>query len=377
MNHSTAANSSITVDGAAVADAPAASIAFISDADAGNATILLKSSPLVGNAGGVLFFGGGASGPSARVITEAGSNVFVTGNAGIIDTSIGYITGAGNINLGASTLIVGALGQNATLSGQISGHDGSLVKTGTDSLTLAGTNTYTGLTIVEQGTLIVNGSIASHAVVESGATLKGTGSMGIPTVKPGGIFAPGTSPGTITVAGLNLQSGSTLQFELGATRDHIVVTNNGNITLGGLLDLSILSGFNPALGQTFSLFEGSIGSITGAFSAVNAPIINGHTLSLVYGANSVMLELGNAGDFNGDGRIDSSDYVVWRKGLGTTYTQNDYNVWRTNFGATAGSGSGSAGNLPSQSAVPEPSSAVLLLLTLVIVGASVRAGRPM
>ena len=346
-NHSTAANSSITVDGAAIADGSAARLAFSSDADAGNATILLKSSPLVGNAGGGLFFGAGASGPSARVTTEAGSLVYVAGNAGISDTSIGYITGAGNINLGASTLIVGALGQNATLSGQISGSNGSLVKTGTDSLTLAGTNTYTGLTIVEQGTLIVNGSIASHAVVKNGATLKGTGSMGIPTVESGGIFAPGTSPGTITVAGLNLQSGSTLQFELGATRDHIVVTNNGNITLGGILDISLLDGFVP-VGPTV-LFEGAIGSITGTFSAVHAPVFNGHTLGVVYNGNQVSIQVVDAGDFNHDGKVDAADLALWKTDFGTaagaTHMQGDadadldvdgadFLVWQRQLGST-------------------------------------------
>jgi phospholipase/lecithinase/hemolysin len=38
------------------------------------------------------------------------------------------------------------------------------------------------------------------------------------------------------------------------------------------------------------------------------------------------------GDFNHDGAEDAADYVVWRKGLGTTFTQNDYDVWRANFG---------------------------------------------
>jgi hypothetical protein len=139
-----------------------------------------------------------------------------------------------------------------------------------------------------------------------------------------------------------------------------------------VLDLSLLDGFDPALGQTFSLFEGSIGSVTGTFSAVNAPIFNGYALKLVYGMNQVTLVVGEAGDFNGDGAVNAADYVVWRKGLGTTYTQDDYNVWRAHFGATAGSGSGSALGLPSQAAVPEPASAILLLLALVIVGASVR-----
>ena len=35
------------------------------------------------------------------------------------------------------------------------------------------------------------------------------------------------------------------------------------------------------------------------------------------------------GDFNGNGVVDAADYVVWRNGLGTTYTQSDYNTWRS------------------------------------------------
>ena len=49
-----------------------------------------------------------------------------------------------------------------------------------------------------------------------------------------------------------------------------------------------------------------------------------------------------AGDFNEDGVVDAADYVVWRKGLGTTYTQKDYDTWRAHFGQTAGIGSDQA-----------------------------------
>ena len=38
------------------------------------------------------------------------------------------------------------------------------------------------------------------------------------------------------------------------------------------------------------------------------------------------------GDFNLDGTVDAADYVVWRNGLGTTYTQSDYDVWRPTSG---------------------------------------------
>jgi hypothetical protein len=72
------------------------------------------------------------------------------------------------------------------------------------------------------------------------------------------------------------------------------------------------------------------------------------------------LSLALAGDFNHDAAVDAADYVVWRKGHGTTYTQDHYDVWRTNFGRTA---SGSAG-VHANAAVPEPSSASLLLLAV-------------
>jgi hypothetical protein len=62
------------------------------------------------------------------------------------------------------------------------------------------------------------------------------------------------------------------------------------------------------------------------------------------------------GDFNLDGTVDAADYVVWRNGLGSTYTQNDFNVWRANFGQNT-----DAEALPSQAAVPEPVTLVHLM----------------
>jgi hypothetical protein len=66
------------------------------------------------------------------------------------------------------------------------------------------------------------------------------------------------------------------------------------------------------------------------------------------------------GDFNGDNVVNAADYVVWRKGLGTIYTQNDYNVWRSHFGQTAGSGTALPSAASLSAAVPEPNSALLL-----------------
>jgi hypothetical protein len=85
------------------------------------------------------------------------------------------------------------------------------------------------------------------------------------------------------------------------------------------------------------------------------------------------------GDYNRDGTVDTADYVVWRKGLGTTYTQADYDVWRANFGQTIGSG----GALPSAvplsiasaeplPAIPEPSTAIVVFVGSLALAAGCR-----
>jgi hypothetical protein len=60
-----------------------------------------------------------------------------------------------------------------------------------------------------------------------------------------------------------------------------------------------------------------------------------------------------AGDFNFDGVVNAADYVVWRKTDGSTVS---YNKWRTNFGRTV------AGGSISNTTVPEPAAALLLVL---------------
>jgi hypothetical protein len=68
------------------------------------------------------------------------------------------------------------------------------------------------------------------------------------------------------------------------------------------------------------------------------------------------------GDYNNNGIIDAADYVVWRKGQ----ADGDYNLWRSNFGETV---SGSGGS------VPEPSSVLLLALSIAALPAFVQRQR--
>ena len=76
------------------------------------------------------------------------------------------------------------------------------------------------------------------------------------------------------------------------------------------------------------------------------------------------------GDYNRDGVVDAADYVVWHKGLGTTYTQTDYDAWRANFGQTIGSGAAGyplgASADPLSIPVPEPATLTLLIMAMVV-----------
>jgi hypothetical protein len=68
------------------------------------------------------------------------------------------------------------------------------------------------------------------------------------------------------------------------------------------------------------------------------------------------------GDFNRDGVVDASDYVVWRKNGGT---QQAYDTWRKDFGATIGGGSLSNATdaAVSDTTVPEPTALALVLIS--------------
>jgi phospholipase/lecithinase/hemolysin len=66
------------------------------------------------------------------------------------------------------------------------------------------------------------------------------------------------------------------------------------------------------------------------------------------------------GDYNRNVATDDGDYVLLRKGLGTTYQPIDYNIWRAHFGQTTAGGAGS-GTSDFADAVPEPTTISICL----------------
>jgi hypothetical protein len=66
------------------------------------------------------------------------------------------------------------------------------------------------------------------------------------------------------------------------------------------------------------------------------------------------------GDFNSDGKVDSADYVTWRKDPASFGGAGGYDTWQANFGATSGNGS--------LGSVPEPSASMLFGIAIAILG---------
>ena len=180
-----------------------------------------------------------------------------------------------DIILGAGGIRVFTSGHPSTIAGSLSG-TGGLTKGGTGSLgfgslTLTGASNYSGATAVTAGTLLVNGSITSPVTVSSGATLGGSGAVGSVTVNSGGIVAPGNSPGKLTVNGNYTQtSGATLKIELGGAipgSGFDQIAASGIASLGGILEVSLVNGFHPNVGDTFQIITSN--GETGNFAAVS------------------------------------------------------------------------------------------------------------
>ena len=287
-------------------------LVFLNDATAGNATITnsffvgFEGQSTAGNAtvhtiGGAVQFLQNASGGLARFITDAGGTFNITtagpiGAAGPV--TVGSIEGSGLYFLGANQLTTGGNNLSTTVSGLIQGPGGSLVKSGSGTLTLSNINSYSGPTTVNAGALIVDGSIASSSLttVSSGATLGGSGTVGSTIINAGGSFAPGPAgaPGAMTVAGII--ASANLAFQSGAL--YVVQVNPTNASTTNVSGTASLAGTVHANFAPGSYFRNSFTILTaregrtGTFDALaTSGLPAGFRASLSYTGNSAVLNL--------------------------------------------------------------------------------------
>ena len=118
------------------------------------------------------------------------------------------------------------------------------------------------LTVTGAGRLDINNNIdttAAGLVLVSGGNVGGSGRVNGRSTNTGGSVSPGNSVGTLTVEGNFQQSATgTLNIELGGTAvgqyDRLnVIGGLDGAVLDGILDVSLVNGFVPAVGNTFDV----------------------------------------------------------------------------------------------------------------------------
>jgi autotransporter-associated beta strand protein len=157
---------------------------------------------------------------------------------------------------------------------------GGLTKTGPGTLTLSGSNSYSGGTVLNAGIHIVNNAQALG--------------LGDVTVNAGVLEA---DPQPINVKGNYTQNaGGTLLLQVaGAGSGQYDFLNvSGNANLGGTLQLTNL-GYKPKVGDQLTLVTAG-GSITSRFAHWVNPFTTGpgiNTIDLIYSKKAVTLEFLN------------------------------------------------------------------------------------
>ena len=127
----------------------------------------------------------------------------------------------------------------------------------------------------------------------SGGIIIGNGTINGSIYNSGGMIKPGNALGSLTINGAYTQTGSgMLDLEISGTApgtgyDQLAIT--GQASLGGTLRVSLINGFQPSAGQSYSLF--SYGSLASNTLAFNLPVFGGLLFSKTFSATQFTLDV--------------------------------------------------------------------------------------
>jgi len=236
---------------------------------------------------GRLFIGDGGTlgAPTGSLFVAGGATL----DLGITSQTVGSLSGAGDVTstvaMGSPSVLIVDQAIDTTFSGAISNgvqvlSPGSatlppilapkivgLTKSGAGTLTLSGSNTYTGDTNVTGGTLLVDGALGNtKVVVASGATLGGAGTIaGDVSVADGGTLL-GRAGQTLSMGSLALSGGAFVNVSLGAPSTTGLFNVTGDLALNGTLNVGNAGGFGDGL---YRLFDYG-GALSGPGLAIGA-----------------------------------------------------------------------------------------------------------
>lgn len=193
----------------------------------------------------------------------AAGSTLQLGNGGMAGAITGNVTNNGTLAFNQSS--------DWTFGGLMSG-GGTLRQIGSGNTVLTGDSSgFTGVTMVENGMLTVNGRLSNSATtVNAGSTLGGTGTVGSTTVS--GTIAPGLTNaiGTLNVNGLYTQTAGSLynvKVNAAGASDLLNITGATNIGGGTVHVLAGVGNYDPT--TVYKILTSS-GTRSGAFDGVTS-----------------------------------------------------------------------------------------------------------
>ncbi len=250
-------------------------------------------------------------------LTLSGSDTYAGGtliNGGTLVASNVEALGTGDVTDNATL----ALNTGGTFDNAISG-SGQVVKSGDETLTLSGTNSYTGGTTISGGTLVAtnvealgSGDVTDDATLElnTGGTFDNAISGSGQVVKSGDKM--------LTLSGANSYSGGTLISDGTLVASNVEALGTGDVTNNATLALNTGGDFTNNISGSGQVVKSGDDTLTlsGANSYTGGTTISGGTLvatnvdALGTGdvTNSSTLELNTGGTF--DNAISGSGQVV-------------------------------------------------------------------
>ncbi|QQE12600.1 autotransporter-associated beta strand repeat-containing protein [Planctomycetota bacterium] len=269
-NDSAFSTGSVTVNGTTDLSAGASSISLA------NAFTLNDDLTISGDTGHDLALTGVIDG--SGVLTKEGAGTLVLSGTNIYSGGTTISAGTLQIGNGGTTgSILGDVLNNGTLAfnrsndltyADVISGTGSLVKNGSGTLTLSGTNIFTGPTTISGGTLAVNNALGG-AVTVNGGTLAGTGTLSdAVTVASGGTIAPGNSIGTLYTGDLAVAGTVEIEIDAAGASDTIDVTGTVDIT-DATLDLQSFGSIGSlAILTAHTIIENDgVDAVTGTFAS--------------------------------------------------------------------------------------------------------------
>ena len=242
-----------------------------------NDTATAGSAAVTGGSGSTLYFAGSAQGGNAAFHQAIGSIFDISRSANGV--TVGSVDGGGDLYLGGKNLGLGINNADMALSGTLQdggvngGTGGSLTKLGSGALTLSGTNTYTGGTVLQDGRLVAAsvGALGSGGVTLNGGSLSADAGIHVIMVETDYLQK---APAVLNLRAAGIHTAGDILWV------------GGTASLGGTLHLA-LSGSSPNIGDSFAVV--SADSVTGRFASVADDLTDRRFLA-VYLPDGVMVE---------------------------------------------------------------------------------------